>query len=89
VDPVPAVLASAQFAEVAQRDAATAMLGVSRSIAAPASCVGGGVLALAGLLVAARGRSWPALAGRYQARTAAPADAWEEIEGGRDPTSPT
>ncbi len=47
---------------------------------------GGLVLAITGAVVVARAGTWPAMSGRYQARAAAPADAWDAIERGQDPT---
>jgi uncharacterized membrane protein (TIGR02234 family) len=89
IDPTPAIRASPTFAEVAHRDAGAAELelGLDRTFAPVAACLGGAVLALAGALVAVRGRAWPALGRRYQTRPAAPADAWDAVERGHDPTA--
>ncbi|MCL9796963.1 Trp biosynthesis-associated membrane protein, partial [Frankia sp. AgKG'84/4] len=58
-----------------------------RGTAAPWLAVLGGVLlTAAGMLAAVRGRRWPAMSGRYQARDARPVDAWDAIERGHDPT---
>ncbi len=55
--------------------------------AAPWLAVFGGVLlTAAGMFAAVRGRRWPAMSGRYQARDARPVDAWDAIERGHDPT---
>ncbi|TFE33410.1 Trp biosynthesis protein [Frankia sp. B2] len=59
---------------------------VSQTIAPWLSFAGGLLLILVGALVVLRGRSWPAMSGRYQARDATPADAWDAIERGHDPT---
>jgi uncharacterized membrane protein (TIGR02234 family) len=50
------------------------------------ACVGGVLLAAAGLLVAARGRRWSQLSARHDAPTARPVSVWDSIERGEDPT---
>jgi len=57
------------------------------------AAVGGLLVALAGLLVAVRGRGWPAMSARYDRpepvqRTGAPPDLaiWEALDRGDDPT---
>jgi hypothetical protein len=56
----------------------------------PVLCVAGGVLvALGGLVAVIRGRRWSALGRRYEAPSAhaAPADPWEALDRGEDPTA--
>jgi uncharacterized membrane protein (TIGR02234 family) len=56
----------------------------------PVLCVAGGVLvALGGLLATVRGRRWSALGRKYDAPSArrAPADPWEALDRGEDPTA--
>ncbi|WP_261555341.1 Trp biosynthesis-associated membrane protein [Frankia tisae] len=60
--------------------------GVHRTVAPWLAMLGGVLLTAAGGLAVLRGRSWPGMSGRYQAREARPVDAWDAIERGRDPT---
>jgi uncharacterized membrane protein (TIGR02234 family) len=60
--------------------------GVHRTAAPWLAMLGGVLLTAAGVLAALRGRSWPGMSGRYQAREARPVDAWDAIERGHDPT---
>jgi hypothetical protein len=56
----------------------------------PVLCAAGGVLvALGGLVTLVRGRRWRALGRRYEAPSArtAPADPWEALDRGEDPTA--
>ncbi|MCK9932216.1 Trp biosynthesis-associated membrane protein [Frankia sp. Mgl5] len=62
------------------------ILDLSRTVAPWLASFGGLVLAITGAVVVARAGTWPAMSGRYQARAAAPADAWDAIERGQDPT---
>lgn len=85
VDPLAAVSGTDEVRTVAPAGDA-AILDPSWTAAGWISCLGGLLLMVTGGLIAARGRSWPALSGRYQARGAVPADAWDAIERGHDPT---
>jgi uncharacterized membrane protein (TIGR02234 family) len=56
----------------------------------PVLCVAGGVLlALGGLVAVVRGRRWTAMGRKYDAPSArsAPADPWEALDRGEDPTA--
>ncbi|MCM3924731.1 Trp biosynthesis-associated membrane protein, partial [Frankia sp. AiPs1] len=59
---------------------------VHRTAAPWLAMLGGVLLTAAGVLAVLRGRSWPGMSGRYQAREARPVDAWDAIERGHDPT---
>ncbi|WP_242423717.1 Trp biosynthesis-associated membrane protein [Frankia sp. EI5c] len=63
-----------------------AITGLSRTAGPWLASIGGLVLAVTGAAVVARAGTWPAMSGRYQARVAAPVDAWDAIERGQDPT---
>ncbi|MEX5631674.1 Trp biosynthesis-associated membrane protein [Parafrankia sp. FMc2] len=63
-----------------------AILGLSSGAGPWFAVLGGLVLAVTGATVVARAGTWPAMSGRYQARVAAPVDAWDAIERGQDPT---
>lgn len=84
-NPLPALRDTDQVRQLAPGNNAE-IRDVSRSVAPWLSFAGGLLLTAAGLVVVGRGRTWPAMSGRYQARAAIPADAWDAIERGHDPT---
>ncbi len=84
-DPLPAVRAASQVRDLVPGTVAD--LRDLRRTPAPWLATGGGVfLALGGVLVALRGRTWSALSARYRTPAARPVDAWEAIDRGDDPT---
>jgi uncharacterized membrane protein (TIGR02234 family) len=84
-DPGPVVRAAQHV--VALAPSGHPAVGDIRVSAAPwAALVGGLALAAGGVLAVLFGRSWPAMGGRYQARTRRPVDVWDAIEHGQDPT---
>jgi uncharacterized membrane protein (TIGR02234 family) len=85
LDPLTTVRATSQVHQLAPGGDAR-IRDLHRSAAPWLSCLGGLLLAVTGAAVAARGRTWPGMTGRYQARAATPADAWDAIERGQDPT---
>ena len=84
-DPWAAVAASSAISDVTPDGVALAG-DLDRSAAGWVAALGGLVLAASGLLVIARAGRWPAMSARYERRKPAPADAWEAIEQGEDPT---
>ena len=85
LDPMAAVRGSEEVEALAPLGNAV-ILDLTRSAGPWFATAGGALLVLTGGLLVARGRSWPAMSGRYQGRAAAPADAWDAIERGHDPT---
>ncbi|CUU55978.1 trp region conserved hypothetical membrane protein [Parafrankia irregularis] len=85
IDPMGAVRGTDEVQAVVPVGEPT-ITGLSRTAGPWSASFGGLVLAVTGAAVVARARTWPAMSGRYQARVAAPVDAWDAIERGQDPT---
>ncbi|MCM3886179.1 Trp biosynthesis-associated membrane protein [Frankia sp. R82] len=85
LDPTPALRRTDSVRQLSVGGPAD-ITAVHRTAAPWLAAFGGLLLTAAGALAAARGRRWPAMSGRYQARDARPVDAWDAIERGHDPT---
>ena len=85
LDPLPAVRRTDEVRQFAVGGRAT-VTSVHQTAGPWVALLGGVLLTGAGALAVVRGRHWPAMSGRYQARDARPVDAWDAIERGHDPT---
>ncbi|SNQ48234.1 Tryptophan-associated transmembrane protein [Frankia canadensis] len=85
LDPLPALRRTDEVRPFAVGGQAS-ITDIHRTAGPWLAMLGGVLLTAAGALAAARGRRWPVMSGRYQARDARPVDAWDAIERGHDPT---